>query len=62
LFLIPADVPEELMLLLGDILPTGYSAAHNARRLLDEDDERDTKLTVKDGVAVVMGCGPVSAV
>ncbi|OCF31448.1 hypothetical protein I316_06850 [Kwoniella heveanensis BCC8398] len=58
LFLIPQDVKPETMLLMGDILPTGYSCAYNARRLLDEDDER-VDLTVKDGVAVVIGCGPV---
>ncbi|WVR04915.1 hypothetical protein IAU60_001927 [Kwoniella sp. DSM 27419] len=57
LFHVPKDVPEDIMLLLGDILPTGYSAAHNARRLLDEDDERED-MSVKDGVAVVIGCGP----
>jgi hypothetical protein len=47
------------MLLLCDIFSTGYSAAYNARRLLDEDDERAIKLK-KDGVVVVFGCGPVS--
>jgi len=47
------------MLLLGDILPTGYSAAYHGRRLLDEDDDKDMAEQL-DGVAVVIGCGPVS--
>jgi threonine dehydrogenase-like Zn-dependent dehydrogenase len=66
LFKYPADMPEELALLMTDILPTGYSAAMNARRLLD--DPLVTPWTLADaeagsvprkGVAVVIGCGPV---
>lgn len=53
-------MPEHLMLLMCDILPTGYSSAFHARRLLDEDDDREFKGEVKEGVAVVIGCGPVS--
>lgn len=60
LFPVPPDFPEELMLLLGDILPTGYSAAYHGRRLLDEDDDKDMAEPL-DGVAVVIGCGPVSS-
>jgi threonine dehydrogenase-like Zn-dependent dehydrogenase len=47
------------MLLLCDILPTGYSCAYHGRRLLDEDDDREMTEPM-DGVAVVIGCGPVS--
>jgi threonine dehydrogenase-like Zn-dependent dehydrogenase len=59
LFTIPPGVPEHLMLLLCDILPTGYSCAYHGRRLLDEDDDREMTSPM-DGVAVVIGCGPVS--
>ncbi|RSH82824.1 hypothetical protein EHS25_005814 [Saitozyma podzolica] len=63
----PADMPEELMLLMADILPTGYSVAWHARRLADEDRESlgaDGGLSGaqekrKGGVCVVVGCGPV---
>jgi hypothetical protein len=59
---LPAGMAPELGLLLCDILPTGYSAAYNARRLADE--HRDVGVeggaVVKGGVAVVIGCGPVS--
>jgi threonine dehydrogenase-like Zn-dependent dehydrogenase len=58
LFLVPAGMREEAMLLLGDILPTGYSCAYHGRRLLDEDDDRDINAPL-DAVAVVIGCGPV---
>jgi len=57
MFPVPKDFPQDLMLLLCDILPTGYSCAYNGRRLLDEDDK---DAGIKDGVAVVIGCGPVS--
>lgn len=57
MFPVPADFPQDLMLLLCDILPTGYSCAYTGRRLLDEDDK---DAGIKDGVAVVIGCGPVS--
>ncbi|WWC96485.1 hypothetical protein V866_003353 [Kwoniella sp. B9012] len=50
----PSELPDELMLLMADILPTGYSAAANARSLLDGPGEKK-----KDGVCVVIGCGPV---
>jgi hypothetical protein len=61
-------MPEELMLLMADILPTGYSVAWHARRLADEDrvplgaDGRLSGAQEKDkgGVCVVVGCGPVS--
>lgn len=68
LYAVPADLPEELALILTDILPTGYSAAMNARRLLDDGWITGEQWTLKDaqegnvpkaGVAVVIGCGPV---
>ena len=55
---LPADTPPELVLLMTDILPTGYSIAMNARRLADED--RDRAQREKRGICVVLGCGPVS--
>ncbi|WWC71078.1 uncharacterized protein I206_105031 [Kwoniella pini CBS 10737] len=51
----PDNLPDELMLLMADILPTGYSAASNARSLLDGPEGKNRK----DGVCVVIGCGPV---
>ncbi|KDN39689.1 GroES-like protein [Tilletiaria anomala UBC 951] len=48
----PQDVPKELLVLLADIVPTGYFACKNAwDRLSDE--ER------KDATCVVIGNGPV---
>ncbi|WOO84330.1 putative zinc-binding alcohol dehydrogenase [Vanrija pseudolonga] len=60
LFAAPADIPEKLMVLMADIVPTGYYVATNAKRLADEDrsDQLD-KVGKKGGVAVVIGCGPV---
>lgn len=58
LLLKPPQLPEELMLLMADILPTGYSAAWNAWRLLDRGGERGGKGEKKD-ICVVVGCGPV---
>nr|XP_018262019.1 alcohol dehydrogenase [Kwoniella dejecticola CBS 10117]OBR84177.1 alcohol dehydrogenase [Kwoniella dejecticola CBS 10117] len=61
----PDNLPDELMLLMADILPTGYSAAANARALLDgsasfsSEEEKDTSKKKRDGVCVVIGCGPV---
>lgn len=55
------------MLIMTDILPTGYSTAMNARRLLDGDQAQSAGAggaaqgkTEKKGVCVVIGCGPVS--
>ncbi|EIW70986.1 hypothetical protein TREMEDRAFT_28125 [Tremella mesenterica DSM 1558] len=58
LFPVPPDVKEEHMLLLSDVLSTGYACAYYGKRLLDEDREGE-HIGVKDGVAVVIGCGPV---
>ncbi|WRT68091.1 uncharacterized protein IL334_005066 [Kwoniella shivajii] len=52
----PDQLPDELMLLMADILPTGYSAAANARALLDGPTQEKS---IKDDVCVVIGCGPV---
>ena len=57
LFHVPDDLPLELMVLMTDILPTGYSTAMNARRLADEG--RSGEAMKKEGVCLVIGCGPV---
>ncbi|TXT11080.1 hypothetical protein VHUM_01831 [Vanrija humicola] len=65
LFPFPSGLPEDVALLMTDILPTGYSSAMNARRLLDNDAAGWTYADAlagtvpKKGVAVVIGCGPV---
>lgn len=66
LFPFPQDLPEDVALLMTDILPTGYSCAMNARRLLDDDMDEPWSLASvaegkvpRKGVAVVIGCGPV---
>ena len=67
LFHVPDDIPADLMILMTDILPTGYSTAMNARRLANEEGTpfgpQDTKGggLKKEGVCVVIGCGPVRA-
>lgn len=56
-----STIPQELMLIMTDILPTGYSAAYNARKLLGEDwTAAGADASGKKGVCVVLGCGPVS--
>ena len=55
-----STIPQDLMLIMTDILPTGYSAAHNARKLLgDELGAAGADVSGKKGVCIVMGCGPV---
>lgn len=54
-----SKIPQELMLIMTDILPTGYSAAYNARKLLGEEWGGSGGVKEKKGVCVVMGCGPV---
>lgn len=62
------DIKPELLLLMADILPTGYYAAYNARHALDDGQVEPNKFVQgtisqpqgKRGVAVVIGCGPVS--
>jgi threonine dehydrogenase-like Zn-dependent dehydrogenase len=68
LFPAPADIKPELLLLMADILPTGYYVAYNARHLIDDGQVDAPKANGgavvqpvgKRGVAVVIGCGPVS--
>ncbi|KAK8858877.1 hypothetical protein IAR55_003108 [Kwoniella newhampshirensis] len=55
----PKDLPDELMLLMADILPTGYSAAWNAWKLLDMGGGERGGKGERKGVCVVIGCGPV---
>jgi len=52
LFHAPTDVADENLILMCDILPTGFFAAKNAWSMLNEEER-------KDSVAVVVGCGPV---
>ncbi|RMZ80236.1 hypothetical protein DV738_g2902, partial [Chaetothyriales sp. CBS 135597] len=48
----PTDIPEELLVLMADIFPTGYFAA---ARFLKDLDARDRE----EFTTVVIGCGPV---
>jgi threonine dehydrogenase-like Zn-dependent dehydrogenase len=58
-----STIPQDLMLIMTDILPTGYSAAHNARKLLGEEwGNAGVDAGGRKGVCVVIGCGPVSPV
>jgi len=50
--LTPSNIPEEMLVLMADIFPTGYFAA---ARFLKNLNERDRK----EYTAVVVGCGPV---
>lgn len=62
LFHVPSGMPEDLMVLMADILPTGYSVAHNARTMLDSGIAGvSTNTGGKNQICVVIGCGPVSA-
>lgn len=56
LFKAPEGMPIDLMVLMTDILPTGYSVARNALTLLEGDGVKSKEKTV----CVVIGCGPVS--
>lgn len=61
----PSDIPQELAIIMTDILPTGYSTAWNARRLADEGrhwgmEDMLAGTVEKKGICVVIGCGPVS--
>ncbi|KAK3644341.1 hypothetical protein LTR56_005433 [Elasticomyces elasticus] len=48
----PAGIPEEMLVLMADIFPTGYFAAARYLKGLNERDR-------KEFTAVVVGCGPV---
>jgi threonine dehydrogenase-like Zn-dependent dehydrogenase len=52
LYPVPEGAKPELLVLMADIIPTGYFVANNAYKMLN-DEER------KDATAVVIGCGPV---
>ena len=55
LFKAPEGMPIDLMVLMTDIIPTGYSVARNALTLLESDGAKSKEKTV----CVVIGCGPV---
>lgn len=48
----PTGVPQETLVLMADIFPTGFFGAKNAFKMLDEMDH-------SDATVVVIGCGPV---
>ncbi|KAH7273243.1 chaperonin 10-like protein, partial [Fusarium solani] len=48
----PTGVPQETLVLMGDIFPTGFFGAKNAFKMLDGMDH-------SDATVVVIGCGPV---
>lgn len=56
LFRAQEGLPLDLLVLMTDIIPTGFSVARNARTLLETDG-----VVGKDGVCVVIGCGPVGS-
>jgi threonine dehydrogenase-like Zn-dependent dehydrogenase len=56
LFKAPEGMPIDLMVLMTDIIPTGYSVARNALTLLEGDGVKSKEKSV----CVVIGCGPVS--
>lgn len=66
LFEQPDDIPASTLLLMADILPTGYFVASGGKRLMMEgegqpmsgDLVKDVEAK-KEGVCVVVGCGPV---
>ncbi|KAM0747684.1 GroES-like protein [Meredithblackwellia eburnea MCA 4105] len=54
LFKAPEDLPDEEIILMCDVLPTGYTAFKNAWLSLP-----DSAKNFKDLTCVVVGCGPV---
>lgn len=48
----PEEIADNALVLMADIFPTGYFAAHNAFKEL-------TKDQVAESTVVVIGCGPV---
>ncbi|RSH84927.1 uncharacterized protein EHS24_006474 [Apiotrichum porosum] len=61
LFHAPVDIPKDKLVLLTDILPTGYQVAYNAKTLLSSDvpETAANAIQQQSGVCVVIGCGPV---
>ncbi len=49
----PKSVPEECLVMMADIAPTGYFVAENAYKMLNETERKN------ETIAVVIGCGPV---
>ncbi|GAA94963.1 hypothetical protein E5Q_01618 [Mixia osmundae IAM 14324] len=52
LFHAPTDVPSSHLVIMADIMPTGFFASKNAWTMLNETER-------KGATAVVIGCGPV---
>jgi len=48
----PEDIPDNLLVLMADIFPTGWFAAHNAFKEM-------SKEQIAEATVVVIGCGPV---
>ena len=48
----PEGIPDNTLVLMADIFPTGYFAAHNAFKEL-------TKGQIAESTVVLIGCGPV---
>ncbi|KAM0755389.1 GroES-like protein [Meredithblackwellia eburnea MCA 4105] len=48
----PADIPEKNLILMADIIPTGYFGVQTALNMLNEVEK-------KDATVAVIGCGPV---
>ncbi|KAL7413754.1 chaperonin 10-like protein [Mrakia frigida] len=53
LILAPPDLPEELLVTMGDIMPTGHHASMNALTAFPTAEDRAS------AIVVVIGCGPV---
>ncbi|KAI9720781.1 MAG: hypothetical protein M1812_002620 [Candelaria pacifica] len=49
----PDEIEDKALVLMADIFPTGYFAAHNGFKDL-------TKTQIEDSTVVVIGCGPVA--
>lgn len=52
LFPAPESVPDELLVLMADIFPTGWFAANNGFKLMTPEE-------IAEATVVVIGCGPV---
>ncbi len=46
----PPEIEDKALVLMADIFPTGYFAAHNAFKDM-------TKEQIKDATVVLIGCG-----
>lgn len=52
LFHAPGEIPDELLVLMADIFPTGYFGSRNAFKDMTPQEQRDATV-------VILGCGPV---